>query len=163
MRRDLQQPIPSLPMPEGFTRHPWRMESEYEQHQYLEGRNECFPEAHTTLEEWQYFIRTPLWEQGINLAAFAGERLAASVLVFWEPGSPFGSTEYIFTRSEFRGQGLARTLLSAGMQYLKDHGLKAANLEVKAENRSALTVYLGLGYEVVAESCIYVVEVEKNQ
>lgn len=162
MRRDLQQAIPALAMAEGFGLRRWRMESEAEQHQYLEGRNECFPEAPTSLEEWQFFARSTWWEQGVNMAAFDGERLAASVLVFWEPGSSSGSTEYVFTRAEYRGRGLARTLLAEAMQYLKDHGLQYAVLEVRAENRAALGAYLGLGYEVTAESQVYVVEVEKG-
>ncbi|MEW5869119.1 MAG: hypothetical protein AB1894_07590 [Chloroflexota bacterium] len=97
MRRDLSLAIPTLSMPAGFSLRRWRLESEAEQRQYLEGRNACFPEAPTSLEEWLYFASSPYWEQGINMAAFAGEHLAASVLVYWQSGSPTGSTEYVFT------------------------------------------------------------------
>ncbi|RPI33148.1 MAG: hypothetical protein EHM70_06925, partial [Chloroflexota bacterium] len=68
MRRDLEKPVPILPLPDGFSLHLWRMESEAEQRQYLDRRNECFPEAPTSIEEWQYFTRTPLWEKGVNVA-----------------------------------------------------------------------------------------------
>lgn len=158
MHRDLSRAIPALLMPEGFDLRLWRMETEPEQRQYLEGRNACFPEAPTSLEEWQYFASSPYWEQGINMAAFAGEHLAASVLVYWQPGSPTGSTEYVFTRSEYRGRGLAQALLAEALGYLKAHGLQHASLEVKAENRAALGVYTGLGYEVDGETDVYEVE-----
>lgn len=158
MRRDLSRPIPSPSPAAGFTLRLWRMESEAEQRQYLEGRNACFPEAFTSLEEWQYFTRTPLWEQGVNLAAFAGDQLAASVLVFWPPDSSTGSTEYVFTMQGYRGRGLARALLIEALNYLKKHGLKHASLEVRAGNSGALGVYTRLGYEVEGESRVYLVE-----
>lgn len=159
MRRDLSLPIPALPMPDGYVLRCWRMESEAEQRQYLEGRNICFPEAPTSLDEWQYFTSTPLWNQGINMAAFAGERLAASVLVYWQPESTSGVTDYVFTLAEFRGHGLARVLLAEALNYLKMHGLQYAVLEVKAENRAALGVYAGMGYEVEGETMVYEVDV----
>ena len=133
----------------------WRIESEAEQRQYLAGCNTCFPEAPTSLKEWQYYVRTPLQGQGINIAAFAGEQLAASVLVFWPPGSPAGSTEYVFTLAEYRGLGLARVLIAEALSYLKAHGLQYASLEVKAENRAALGVYTGLGYEIESKTKVY--------
>jgi ribosomal protein S18 acetylase RimI-like enzyme len=159
MRRDLSLPIPAPIVPASFSIRRWRMESEAEQRQYLKGRNACFPEAPTSLEEWQYFASSPLWEHGTNLAAFAAEQLAASVLIFWQPGSPTGSTEYVFTLAGYRGHGLALALLIEGLGYLKAHGLKFASLEVKAENRAALGVYTGLGYEVEAESEVYEVSI----
>jgi ribosomal protein S18 acetylase RimI-like enzyme len=159
LRRDLSQRIPSLPVPPGFNLRRWRMESENEQSQYLEGRNLCFPEAPTSLEEFQYFTQTPLWAQGVNIAAFAGEQLAASVLVFWEPESPAGSTEYVFTLPEYRGRGLARVLLAESLDYLNANGLLFAQLEVKAANRAALRVYVPLGYEVSGETAVYEVTV----
>ncbi len=159
MHRDLSLPIPAPIVPTGFSVRHWHMESEAEQCQYLEGRNACFPEALTSLEEWQYFAQTPLWEKGINMAAFAAENLAASVLVFWQPGSQIGSTEYVFTLAGYRGHGLARALLAESLIYLKAHGLQFANLEVKAENRAALELYIDLGYEVEAESRVYEVSI----
>lgn len=159
MTRDLSEPIPEQALPAGFTFRRWRMESEAEQRAYLAARNACFPEAPTSLEEWQFFAGGPHWAEGINAAAFAGDDLAASVLVFWDPGSSSGSTEYIFTLPAYRGKKLARALLAESLRYLKEHGLLQAQLEVKAENESALGVYLGMGYQVAAESRVYQVEV----
>lgn len=155
MARDLRQPIPRVDVPEGFTVRRWRMETEAEQRQYLDARNAAFPEAPTSMEEWQFFAAAPHWAQGINMAAFCAEDFAASVLIYFEPGSETGATEYVFTRAQYRGKGLARCLLAESLRYLKDHGLKTAALEVKAENRAALHVYLGMGYEVCSESGVY--------
>ncbi len=152
MQRDLGRAVPEMPVPEGFDLRRCRLESEAEQIAYLEGRNECFPEAPTTLEEWRYFAQTPQWQPGMLLAAFSGERLAASALVYWEPDSPSGYIDFVFTRSEFRGRGLARCLLADALRYMQERGLAQSILEVKAENYSALHTYQALGYEVTAES-----------
>ena len=73
----------------------------------------------------------------------------------WFTGSPAGATEYVFTLPEFCGRGLARVLLVEALGYLKAHGLAQAVLEVKAENRAALGVYSGLGYEIEGETQVY--------
>lgn len=155
MQRDLAHPIPAIAMPAGFTLRHWRMESEDEQRAYLAARNECFPEAPTNLEEWQFFASAPHWVEGINIAAFSGETLAASVLVYWDPGNPAGSTEFVFTIPAYRGKGLVRALLAEALRYLKARGLSMATLEVKAENEKALSAYFDLDYHVVAESRVY--------
>ena len=102
----------------------------------------------------------PLQDQGINIAAFAGEQLAARALVFWPPGRLAGLTEYVFTLAEYRGHCLARVLIAETLSYLKAHGLQYASLEVKAENRAALGVYTGLGYEIESKTKVYEVEIE---
>jgi ribosomal protein S18 acetylase RimI-like enzyme len=44
------------------------------------------------------------------------------------------------------------------MEYLREHGLDEAHLEVRAANQGALRLYLDLGYEVLRESRFYVLE-----
>jgi GNAT superfamily N-acetyltransferase len=85
----------------------------------------------------------------------AGDVLAGSVSVFWEPDSLNGMTEYVFTRPAFRGRGLASALLTESLRYLKEHGLQTATLEVKADNESALGLYRALGNVIAQESRVY--------
>ena len=164
MRRDLSSEIPSLSPPEGIVVRSWRMASEAEQRLYVQARNECFPEAPIDLEEWQYFMQSPQWSIGTTLAAFDGDELVGNIAVFWEEagnqrtGRKIGFTEYIFVRPQWRGKHIARCLISAGLRYLKQHGLDEAHLEVRAKNQGALHLYLDLGYEVIRESRFYVLE-----
>jgi ribosomal protein S18 acetylase RimI-like enzyme len=164
MRRDLSREIPVLAPPKGITICPWRMESQPEQQQYVQARNECFPEAPITLEEWQYFTLSPHWSVGTTFAAIDGGELAGNVAFFWNEaenlssGKKIGFTEYIFVRPRWRGKNLARCLVYAGLAYLKGHDLEEAHLEVRARNASALHLYLDLGYEVLRESRFYVME-----
>jgi ribosomal protein S18 acetylase RimI-like enzyme len=166
MRRDLAREIPSLsssPSREIMIR-PWRMESEPEQKRYVRARNECFPEAPIELGEWQYFMQSPQWSVGRTFAAFDGDELVGNVAVFWDEGEnqrsgkKIGFTEFIFVRPQWRGKNIARRLITAGLEHLKQHGLTEAHLEVRAKNQSALRLYVDLGYEVIRESRFYVLE-----
>lgn len=164
MRRDLSKEIPSLSTSNEIVIRPWRMESEAEQWQYVQARNECFPEAPIELGDWQYFMQSPHWSVGTTFAAFDAEELVGNVAVFWDEaenersGRKIGFTEYIFVRPGWRGRNIARTLINAGLAHLKGHELAEAHLEVRAKNSSALHLYTDLEYEVIRESRFYVLE-----
>ena len=164
MRRDLSREMPSRLPSEGITIRPWRMESEAEQQMYVDARNECFPEAPIGLGEWQYFMQSPHWSVGTTFAAFDGDQLVGNLAVFWDEaenersGKKIGFTEYIFVRSPWRGRNIARSLINHGLAYLQQNGLTEAHLEVRARNQSALRLYMDLGYEMIRESCFYVLE-----
>ena len=156
--------MPTIRPPDGIRMQRWRMESQPEQEQYVAARNECFPEAPVKLEDWQYFLQSPMWAVGTSIAAFAGDELAGNVAVYWNPdanlqsGVQSGQTENIFVRSTWRGQGIAPAMIVEGMQYLREHGMTEARLEVRALNENALGLYQRLGYEVVQQSRFYAKE-----
>ena len=162
MRRDLSQEIPTPTSIETIAIRPWKMESEIEQQMYVDVRNQCFPEAPTTLGEWQYFMKSPMWAVGTTYAAFHGDQLIGNVSLFWneaeneQTGKKIGYTEFIFVHPDWRGKNIARALITLGLRHLKEHGLEEAHLEVKAQNENALRLYQDLGFEVVRESRFYV-------
>jgi ribosomal protein S18 acetylase RimI-like enzyme len=161
MGRDLAEPIPAVPVPQGVCIAHWRLETDAEQRQYVEARNQVFPEAPTALADWQYFMASPLWAVGTTVTAFDGEKVVGSVAVFWDEvenrkiGQRTGFTEHIFVLPEWRKRGIARYLVREGLVYLKEHGMQAARLEVRARNDSALGLYRSLGYRVEQESLLY--------
>ena len=162
MRRNLSTEILRVFPSRDICIRSWCMESEAEQQQYVRARNECFPEAPVGLEEWQYFTKSPQWSVGTTFAAFDGEELVGNVAVFWDEaenqasGRKIGFTEYIFVRPGWRGKNIARSLITAGLNHLKQRGLTEAHLEVRAKNLGALRLYTELGYEVIRESRFYV-------
>lgn len=162
MRRDLSQAIHAPTSIENVVMRPWKMETEAEQQMYIDVRNQCFPEAPTALEEWQYFMSSPMWAVGTTYAAFHGEQLIGNTSVFWneaeneQTGKKVGYTEFIFVHPDWRGKNIARELITRGLKHLKEHGLEDAHLEVKAQNQNALRLYQGLGFEVIRESRFYV-------
>ena len=162
MRRNLLLDISPLPAVEGVSIRPWRMESEAEQRTYVHARNTCFPEAPVALSDWQYFMQSPIWSVGTTMAAFHDDELIGNVALFWDEaenqktGHNIGYTEYIFVLPAWRRKNLARTLITNGLLYLKEHGLAEAQLAVRAKKQNALSLYSQLGYEVVRERRFYV-------
>jgi ribosomal protein S18 acetylase RimI-like enzyme len=59
-----------------------------------------------------------------------------------------GYTEHIYVRQPWRGRGLASALIVRGLQALKAHGMREAELGVDSENESAaFRLYQSLGYQ----------------
>jgi GNAT superfamily N-acetyltransferase len=162
MRRDLSQEIPIPVSIADVVIRPWKMESQAEQQMYVDVRNQCFPDAPIALGDWQYFMSSPMWSVGTTFAAFHGDQLVGNTAVYWneeqnsQTGKKIGYTEYIFVHPAWRGKKIARELITLGLQYLKEHGMEEAHLEVKAQNQNALWLYMGLGFEVIRESRFYV-------
>ena len=73
------------------------------------------------------------------------------------PGSlnETGQISMLGVAPEYRGTGLGRKLMLAGLAHLKDRGLKTAWLEVDAENKAALGLYRSLGFRKYASSSWY--------
>jgi ribosomal protein S18 acetylase RimI-like enzyme len=162
--RDLSQDLPVVTAPEWIKIRRWRMESEEEQQAYVQAHNEAFPEAPVTLADWQSFLHSPAWEEGTTITAFDQQEIAGSVTVYWDEAisqqvrRKVGFTEYIFVRPGWRKRGIAPCMIAQGLVYLKEHGREAAVLEVKAANQRALDLYVGLEYQLVDETRLYVLK-----
>lgn len=164
MMRDLSQKLIVVPAPPAIDIRSWRMESEAEQEAYVQARNEAFPESPITLADWQSFLRSSAWQDGITITAFDKQEVVGSVTVYGDEavsqytGKKAGVTEYIFIRANWRRRGIAAYLIYQGLLYLREHGYETAYLEVKASNQHALDLYCRLGYQLVDESRLYVLE-----
>lgn len=162
---DLMREVPVVPAPAQIEVRPWRMESEVEQRAYVQAHNEAFPEAPVTLADWQSFLSSPACQAGTAMTAFDGREIVGSVAVYWDEdisgqiGRKADFTEYIFVRANWRKRGIAAFLIYQGLMYLKEHGREAAYLEVKASNQQALDLYYRLGYQLIDETRLYVLDV----
>jgi GNAT superfamily N-acetyltransferase len=150
MARDLTAPLLDLPLPPGVTIRQWKMETETEQDAYLFAFNRCFPGNPKDRAALQFFMRSPMWQVGTALSAFDADNvLVGSVLSYWDPDDKIGVTDDVFVLPEWRGRGLARYLVNAGLAYLRDHDLAHARLEVLASNPPAVAVYKATGHTIV--------------
>lgn len=164
MSCDLSRALPVLSPPSNIEVRIWHMDTPAEQQAYVQARNQAFPDAPTTLADWQFFTQSPLWQVGTSLTAFDGQNIVGSVAVFWDPaenertGKRIGNTEYIFVLPKWRKRGIAAYLISQGLTYLQAHGLEQAQLEVRASNPSALNLYQRLGFRVSGETRLFVLK-----
>ncbi len=164
MMRGLAYNLPDVAQPEGVTVRRWRMETEAEQEAYVRARNEAFPESPVALADWQGFLSSPAWCDGVAVTAFDGPEVVGSVAAFPDEllsqhtGTRAANTEYIFVRAKWRGRGITAYLIVQALQYLKELGREAAYLEVSASNEGALDLYRRLGYNLVDETRLYVLD-----
>lgn len=152
MERDLTAPVIDLPLPQGVAVRQWKMETEAEQNVYLAAFNRCFPGNPKDRAALQFFMQSPMWGVGTAISAFDAQgALVASVLSYWDPDDRIGITDDVFVLSEWRGHGIAKYLVNAGLAYQRVHGLSHARLEVRASNPPALAVYKATGHTIVNE------------
>jgi|GEM_PF-796879 ribosomal protein S18 acetylase RimI-like enzyme len=161
MQCDLSKPLSTLETPEGYQLKPWQLETQAEREMYIQARNLCFPNAPITLDEWIYFMSSPAWSTATNYAVFHQGKLAGCLTTYWDEEKnrnlpqKVGYTEYIFVCPQWRRKGLASAMITNALQYLQQNGMHFAQLQVRTDNRDALTLYEKLGFTVIQESGIY--------
>ncbi len=63
-----------------------------------------------------------------------------------EGAKSYGWIHMVGVRPDYRGRGLGRNLLEAGLQGFREKGAKGVELTVDEENRGAVTLYSHLGF-----------------
>jgi ribosomal protein S18 acetylase RimI-like enzyme len=155
MRRDLSQPIPDRPLPEGLTLTTYRPAIDAAVHAAHE---EAFADhwGHETItpEDWQQFViqhshfrpgLTPVVLEGDHVVAFSMNRVNPEENA--RQGYTTGWIGSLGTRRAWRHKGLASALLVWSMRAFQAEGLQFATLGVDAENPTgALGLYEKLGF-----------------
>jgi GNAT superfamily N-acetyltransferase len=165
MVRSLDEPIPSLPLPEGIEVRP-KLREHYRA--LWEGRNEAFRDhwghREQTEADWQSYQTWPDHQPELCQVAWgaaqnevAGE---VTVTIYQRDNEAFnlrrGWTDPIFVRRPYRKQGLAKALIARALQVLKDAGMNEAALGVDAQNpNGALKLYESMGYRVKHRTFTY--------
>jgi ribosomal protein S18 acetylase RimI-like enzyme len=57
-----------------------------------------------------------------------------------------GSIDWLFVREDARRSGVGRSLVEAGLGWLREHGAARVELEVAASNRAAQAFWQALGF-----------------
>jgi ribosomal protein S18 acetylase RimI-like enzyme len=146
LSRDLCEPMLEFSLPAGLSIQRQKM-TQADKLKYIEAENQVFPNAPRTLEDLEYLLGS--WQGGCPITALDQEgNIAGSVLAYWYQGQT-GFTEDVFVMPAWRGLGVAKSLITAAMQYLLENQLERAWLEVKESNQPAARLYQSLGYKVI--------------
>jgi GNAT superfamily N-acetyltransferase len=161
--RDLSDPIPEAPMPVGLEVRPVA-----EEHYWLifDAVDEAFRDhwGHrpSTKEEYESWMKDPLFRPEYWKVAWDGDQVAGTVLNFFnereneEYGRKRGYTEVISVRRPWRRRGLARSLLVQSMQMFKEMGMTETSHGVDTQNLTgALSLYESVGYRPIKQSITY--------
>lgn len=158
MVRDLSGDIMQIPAPNNIDIRYWMMGTEEELRAYVEAHNEAFPHMPVTVEDWRHFLFSVVGDCGTTVAAFEEDEVVGAVSAHWSDtenrlyGREAGWTESIFVRAPWRGKHIVDSMISMACLYLKEHGLKEAQLDAGASNQRAIHVYERLGYVITDES-----------
>lgn len=157
MTRDLSEPFPDAPMPEGLEIRPAEREH---LRAIFDADMEAFrdhwgfaPPSENRFDGW---INQHGFDPSLFKVAWDGDQVAGAVQNFVnkeeneEYNRKRGYTEGIFTRRPWRKRGLAKSLIVQSMKMFKEMGMTETALGVDSENLSgALRLYQSCGYKKV--------------
>jgi mycothiol synthase len=163
MVRDLTQPVPKAPMPEGLQIRPVSPDN---YRKVWDAMDEAFRDhwghRDRTEEDYQGWIESRLFQPELWKVAWDKDQVVGTVLNFIDKveNETFkrkrGYTEDICVRRPWRRRGVARSLLVESMSELRKLGMKESALGVDTQNpNGALRLYLGVGYHREQCSIVY--------
>ncbi len=161
MSRPLDQPIPAPALPAGFTIRPMGGEAEIEA--YVDLHRAAFGTGNMTVAYRRVIMSAPDYIPELDLVAVApnGELAAFCVCQIFPDDSPRaggqkeGWTDPIGTHPAYRQLGLARALMLAGMQRLKDRGIDTALMGTSSDNLAMQHTAESVGFRMAARTLCF--------
>lgn len=167
MVRDLADPIPELPLPDGLhLAVPTREDAA----RILDARNAAFRDhwggQPTSDEQWASFIARSTIRLDLGAIAIDDDGAVQGFVLtevnpddFPRQGYAGGYIPLVGVRREWRRRGVAPALLAAALAASARAGYQKVALDVDAENPTgALRLYTGLGFAETARSMAYTLE-----
>jgi mycothiol synthase len=160
MSRSLAEPIPVPELPPGCLLRPLNGTTEVPA--YVALHREAFGTTNLTIERRLAWMREANYVPELDLLAAAPDGPPAAFCVCFidqeanrQAGRTEGEIGTIGVRPAFRGQGLGRAMLLAGLQGLRAHGLDTAVLGTSTTNTSALRLYEVAGFRTMKRFLCY--------
>jgi ribosomal protein S18 acetylase RimI-like enzyme len=119
---------------------------------YLNAHNESFLNRVYTPEDFQFFLNKQVGDNGRVFLAWDKDRVVGGVTVYIDEsfnkrtGFSVGQVEDVFVSESYRHHGIAAYLITLGLKYMKEIGLRFGHLEVRANNPNALRLYKKTGF-----------------
>ena len=104
----------------------------------------------------QRLAECSLYRPDLDLAVYAPNGDVAAYGLFWaDPVTGVGLVEPMRTEDAYQGLGLARHVLTSGLDRLAGHGCSTLKVSYIEGNDAARRLYLGAGFEPGATSRTY--------
>jgi len=156
LARSLDEPIPPLLLPEGFTIRPITGENEVDSIVAL--HRSAFGTSNMTRDERLAIMRASDYDPKLDLVVVASDgRLAGYCTCSISPaenqrsGVKIGHTDPVAVRPDFRRLGLAQALLLTGTQLLKERGMGLALLGTSSDNLPMQKAAQAAGFRVYSK------------
>ena len=100
--------------------------------------------------------QTSLYQPDKDLVIIDSANSAAAYGLFWyNPATAVGLVEPVRTENEHQRRGLARHLLTVGIDLLSDAGATRVKVCFRPNNTAALNLYLSTGFDPVGQTTVY--------
>lgn len=156
----LTEPIPEPQLPDGFIMR--YVAGEHEVEDLVRLHRGAFGTENMTVEERLSIMRVRDYDPELDLLVTTPEgRMAAYCLCSIDKGEntvnrgKHGTIDTIAVHPDFRGLGLAKALLMAGMLKLKQRGAEMSVMSTSSENSAMQHTALGVGYSVHSKTLWY--------
>jgi ribosomal protein S18 acetylase RimI-like enzyme len=113
-------------------------------------------------EDWKLWSKRPSFDPTLWSIAWQGDDVIGTVFGMIDPESNAlnnrkrGMVEFISTRKDWRGKGVAKALMARTMRLLRERGMTEAALGVDEENPSgARHLYEKMGFRVTGRATFY--------
>lgn len=150
---DLARPLAEPHVPQGFT---IRAATRADAAQLALARNDAFDGAWTADEYRAQVMDKPGYDAAHELVVSApNEALAAFCVIWLDLLNQVGLFEPVGTVRAFQRRGLARGLMLAAMNMMRQHGMATALVQHDAANQAAGQLYASLGFQKKYETLGY--------
>ena len=156
MLRDLREPIPNAPVPEGFVIRHIRGDEDVEQR--VEVHRSAFAPSNVVPESYRNVMACPSYRASLDWVAEAPDgRIASFCLAWLDEENRVGEFEPVGTHEDFRRRGLARAVCSAALRALREQGAERAIVySVDAPQQGpAFRLYEALGFATATRAVEY--------
>ena len=146
--RDLHEPIPDSPLPEGCTVRHVMGDDEFAPRVNLH-RIVWYP-SKVTLPAYRRLRAAPIYEPELDLVAVLSDGDFGAYCICWyDPASRAGEFEPVGTHPDRRGQGLGKGVVLEGLRRLKARGALAAIVYSVGSGDAANRLYETVGFREV--------------
>jgi ribosomal protein S18 acetylase RimI-like enzyme len=162
-QRSLDLPIHEYPLPEGF--YVRCVEREHEVDRLVALHRSAFGTENMTTQQRLAIMRAPGYDQSLDLVAIApnGDFAAFCICGFEQGQELVGYVDPIGTSSYYQKQGLAKAIVTTGLQALGRRGAKIVKTGTSSDNNSMQRLASALGFIVISEKLWFSKRVTSEQ
>ena len=158
LHRSASTPLPTNPVPQGFTIRPLAGLAEAEA--YTELHREAFQSKNMTVAWRERIIQDPAYRPELDLVAVDGNGRLAGFCVGWflaegPNGLPTGQIEPLGVGECYRQLGLGRALFSDCLRRIYAQGAEEILVETDNFRNAAMAFYESMGFTLGAELLMY--------
>lgn len=157
MIRLLSEPISEPKLPPGFVIRPLAGTQEAEAVAAM--HRAAFGTNYMTTENRLVIMNTSEYDLSLDLVVIAPDgTMAANCICSVNKQEKFGFTDPVATHPRYQGMGLARALLTSGMQLLKERGMRSAHFGTRGDNMAMQKTGEAVGFKLAYKTLWFSLE-----